>query len=322
MTVRIVRLGGPRARGGGPAHRHVRGPPRGVPAARFASEDWYDVWYPELAPSVATMKLGKAARTERAWAAFARKFRAEMGAPGASRARPVSRRSRDRAQLLGRVLLRGRGALPPARCSASCSPRAERRSSWPARRARGYGRGSPRSMRRGRRGPGALGRPGARAAPRPPSLRARRCAAAGGRGPGRHGLRERVPLALRRDRLLAELQRARAGCVLGSPRRWRGAAGRGRRRSREPSARRASSRGRARTGRRRSARRRAAARTLRAPPRRAPCPAPSSAPLPRARSPARRPSDWPRPPAAARAGDPAEIPRPPSERTAAHGSPR
>jgi uncharacterized protein YeaO (DUF488 family) len=85
MTVRIVRLGRPRVAGEGLRIGTVRRPPRGVPAARFASEDWYDVWYPILAPSVATMKLGKAAQTEREWAAFAKRFRAEMAAPAASR---------------------------------------------------------------------------------------------------------------------------------------------------------------------------------------------------------------------------------------------
>jgi uncharacterized protein YeaO (DUF488 family) len=56
-----------------------------VPAARFSSDDWYDVWFPNLAPSVATMKLAQAAKTEREWATFARRYRAEMGDPAASR---------------------------------------------------------------------------------------------------------------------------------------------------------------------------------------------------------------------------------------------
>jgi uncharacterized protein YeaO (DUF488 family) len=85
MTVRVVRLGQPRAAGEGLRIGTVRRPPRGVPAARFAADDWYDVWYPELAPSLATMKLGRAAETEREWAAFARRFRAEMAEPAASR---------------------------------------------------------------------------------------------------------------------------------------------------------------------------------------------------------------------------------------------
>jgi uncharacterized protein YeaO (DUF488 family) len=85
VAVRVVRLGSPRVAGEGLRIGTVRRPPRGVPAARFAAEDWYDVWYPVLAPSVATMKLGKAAATPREWAAFARRYRAEMAAPAASR---------------------------------------------------------------------------------------------------------------------------------------------------------------------------------------------------------------------------------------------
>ena len=51
MAVRIVRLGSPREDGEGLRIGTVRRPPRGVPRERFASQDWYDVWYPELAPS-------------------------------------------------------------------------------------------------------------------------------------------------------------------------------------------------------------------------------------------------------------------------------
>ena len=58
MAIRIVRLGTPRAKNEGLRIGTVRRPPRGVPKAKFASEDWYDVWFPNLAPSVATMKLG------------------------------------------------------------------------------------------------------------------------------------------------------------------------------------------------------------------------------------------------------------------------
>ena len=85
MAVRIVRLGSPRALGEGLRIGTVRRPPRGVPAERFASEDWYDVWYPNLAPTVETMKLGRAAGTEREMAAFKRRFRDEMADPAASR---------------------------------------------------------------------------------------------------------------------------------------------------------------------------------------------------------------------------------------------
>lgn len=84
MVVRIVRLGSPRAEGEGTRIGTVRRPPRGVPKAQFASQNWYDVWFPTLAPSVETMKLGQEAGTPAQWAAFTRKYRAEMSQPEAS----------------------------------------------------------------------------------------------------------------------------------------------------------------------------------------------------------------------------------------------
>ena len=85
MPVSIVRLGTPRADGEGLRIGTVRRPPRGVPKAQFAAQNWYDVWYPNLAPSVETMKLAQAAATPAQWVAFERAFRREMAAPDASR---------------------------------------------------------------------------------------------------------------------------------------------------------------------------------------------------------------------------------------------
>lgn len=85
MTVSIVRLGSPRERDEGTRIGTVRRPPRGVPKAEFAARDFYDVWFPNLAPSVETMKLGQQASTPKDWAAFARRYRAEMAAPEESR---------------------------------------------------------------------------------------------------------------------------------------------------------------------------------------------------------------------------------------------
>jgi len=85
MTIRIVRLGTARTPGEGLRIGTVRRPPRGVPKAKFVSENWYDVWLPNLAPSQATVKLAQAAASEREWAAFAKRYRAEMVAPDASR---------------------------------------------------------------------------------------------------------------------------------------------------------------------------------------------------------------------------------------------
>lgn len=86
MAVRIVRLGTARAAGEGLRIGTVRRPPRGVPRSEFAKRDWYDVWFPTLAPSVETMKLGQGAETPAQWTAFTRKYRAEMAAPGAAHA--------------------------------------------------------------------------------------------------------------------------------------------------------------------------------------------------------------------------------------------
>lgn len=85
MTVRIVQLGSDRTADEGARIGTVRRPPRGVPKSEFASQNWYDVWYPNLAPSVETMKLGQQADTPAQWAAFSKKYRAEMATPEATR---------------------------------------------------------------------------------------------------------------------------------------------------------------------------------------------------------------------------------------------
>ena len=86
MGVRIVRLGSERTEGEGTRIGTVRRPPRGVPKSEFASQNWYDVWFPNLAPSAVTMKLGQEARTPAQWAAFVKKYRTEMATPENSHA--------------------------------------------------------------------------------------------------------------------------------------------------------------------------------------------------------------------------------------------
>lgn len=88
MAVAIVRLGTPRAPDEGLRIGTVRRPPRGVPKADFAKRDFYDVWYPNLAPSVPAMKqaqLAQQAQDAKGWAAFVRKYRAEMATPDNAR---------------------------------------------------------------------------------------------------------------------------------------------------------------------------------------------------------------------------------------------
>jgi uncharacterized protein YeaO (DUF488 family) len=85
MAIRIVRLGAPREKGEGVRLGTVRRPPRGVPRNEYASLDFFDVWFPNLAPSAETMKMGLAAMTRSEWNAYARRYRSEMAKPDAAR---------------------------------------------------------------------------------------------------------------------------------------------------------------------------------------------------------------------------------------------
>ncbi len=86
MAIRIVRLGSPREKGEGTRIGTVRRPPRGVLKSEFASRNFYDVWFPNLAPSDSTVKLAQAADTPAQWNAFKRKYRSEMSTPENSHA--------------------------------------------------------------------------------------------------------------------------------------------------------------------------------------------------------------------------------------------
>jgi uncharacterized protein YeaO (DUF488 family) len=85
VTLRIVRLGEPRHAKEGIRIGTVRRPPRGVRKERYASDNWFDVWYPDLAPSVKLMAQGQAAVTETEWKRFVRAFKAEMNVPTSRR---------------------------------------------------------------------------------------------------------------------------------------------------------------------------------------------------------------------------------------------
>jgi uncharacterized protein YeaO (DUF488 family) len=81
MTLRIVRLGTLRLPQEGTRVGAVRHPPRGVRKDRYAAENWFDVWFPDLAPSRELVSRAKAAETAGEWSAFVRAFRAEMNEP-------------------------------------------------------------------------------------------------------------------------------------------------------------------------------------------------------------------------------------------------
>ena len=81
MPVRIVRLGSERVAGEGLRIGTVRRPPRGVAKSEFASRNFYDVWFPNLAPSEALLQRSQRAETDREWRSFARAYRTEMKTP-------------------------------------------------------------------------------------------------------------------------------------------------------------------------------------------------------------------------------------------------
>jgi uncharacterized protein YeaO (DUF488 family) len=85
MPIRIVRLGSPRKAGEGVRFGTVRRLPRGVPKTRYAADDWFDVWLPNLAPSADLVATAQAATTDAAWAKFAKKYEREMARPEVSR---------------------------------------------------------------------------------------------------------------------------------------------------------------------------------------------------------------------------------------------
>ena len=61
-----------------------------MPKKDFARLDWYDVWFPVLAPSVATMKIGLAADIGQAMGSIrAESIAREMAAPAASQSLDV-----------------------------------------------------------------------------------------------------------------------------------------------------------------------------------------------------------------------------------------
>jgi uncharacterized protein YeaO (DUF488 family) len=81
MPIHVVRLGSPRLPGEGLRIGTVRRPPRGVPKTAFATGNYYDVWLPALAPSEDLRKFAQAAKNEKAWRTFVRRYRTEMNQP-------------------------------------------------------------------------------------------------------------------------------------------------------------------------------------------------------------------------------------------------
>jgi uncharacterized protein YeaO (DUF488 family) len=87
MAIRVIRLGTDRLPGEGVRLGTVRRPPRGVKKEDYARLDFFDAWYPELAPSAKLVKwfYDQPEMTEAKWKRYVASYRREMSQPGASR---------------------------------------------------------------------------------------------------------------------------------------------------------------------------------------------------------------------------------------------
>jgi len=87
MAIRVVRLGTDRAAGEGVRLGTVRRPPRGVKKEDYARLDFFDVWFPELAPSAKLVKwyFDQPEMTDAKWKRYVASYRREMSEPAANR---------------------------------------------------------------------------------------------------------------------------------------------------------------------------------------------------------------------------------------------
>ena len=84
MAIHVIRLGDPRGKNEGVRLGTVRRPPRGVRKTEIARRDFYDVWLPELAPSLELFAwVRRAPVTDQRWRQFGRRYLAEMNRPEA-----------------------------------------------------------------------------------------------------------------------------------------------------------------------------------------------------------------------------------------------
>ena len=86
MALRVVRLGSARQAGEGLPLATVRRLPRGVKKADYAKRDYFDLWFPEVAPSQALLGFATAKPLEGSrWKAFEKRYRGEMAKPAPRR---------------------------------------------------------------------------------------------------------------------------------------------------------------------------------------------------------------------------------------------
>ena len=83
MAVRIVRLGTPIRPEEGLRLGVVRRPPRGVKREEYASRGYFDLWYPDLAPSAELVKWYHEEEpiSDARWAKYRPRYAKEMATP-------------------------------------------------------------------------------------------------------------------------------------------------------------------------------------------------------------------------------------------------
>ena len=83
MAVRIVQLGSDRHPEEGVRLGVVRRPPRGVKKENWARDDWFDQWFPDLAPSTELVRFYHEEHpiSESRWKRYTRRYRSEMNTP-------------------------------------------------------------------------------------------------------------------------------------------------------------------------------------------------------------------------------------------------
>jgi uncharacterized protein YeaO (DUF488 family) len=85
MPIRVVQLGTPRLAGEGIRIGTVRRPPRGVRKNRYAAENYFDVWLPNLAPSAEVISAFRKNNDDAGWKRFTAQYKSEMKRPENSR---------------------------------------------------------------------------------------------------------------------------------------------------------------------------------------------------------------------------------------------
>jgi uncharacterized protein YeaO (DUF488 family) len=86
MAIRVVRLGTHRVPAEGIRLGTVRRPPRGVRKTEYSAKDYFDLWFPDLAPSARLVAWAHSKPfTDARWKAYSRRYRAEMARPHARR---------------------------------------------------------------------------------------------------------------------------------------------------------------------------------------------------------------------------------------------